>query len=98
MKKKSLRVKNSSMIDFIAYWLVRGIAALFLLLPIEAGLAIAPGIGRLGAFTQIRVALAYANIKNAFPGRFSGREIRRIVRQNYMNMVQNLVEMFRFPR
>lgn len=86
------------MIDFIAYWLVRGVAAFFLILPIEAGLAIARVIGWLAAFTQIRVALAYANIKNAFPGRFTGRQIRRIVRQNYMNMLQNLVEMFWFPR
>jgi len=86
------------MIDFIAYWLVRGCGVFFRALPIKIGLVIAGSLGWLLAFTQIRVAQAYANIKAAFPGRFTGSEIRRIIRRNYMNMFQNLVEMFWFPK
>ncbi len=86
------------MIDFIAYWLVKITGKIFNILPINFALGIARVIGWLLAFTQIRVAQAYANIKMAFPGRFSGPEIRSIIRSNYMNMTQNLVEMFRFPK
>ncbi len=86
------------MIDFIAYWLVRSIGFILIVLPIEAALAFARGLGSLLALTQIRADQAYANIKSAFPGRFSGPEIRSIIRSNYRSMCQNLVEMFWFPK
>lgn len=86
------------MIDFIACWLIKGIAGFLNLLPIHVSLAMARGLGWLLAFSQVRAAQAYANIKWAFPGRFRGPEIRNILCANYMSLCQNLVEMMRFPK
>ncbi len=86
------------MLDLIAYTLVRIAAFLCQCLPVKVSLFFARCFGWFLALLGIRFKRVYANLKIAFGNQYSGPELKKIIRQNYMNLAQNFVEILYFPK
>lgn len=85
------------LIDSIGYWLLRGLAAFVRMLPLWVAFFLAEVCGTLAYFLHKRRSVAYVNLKHSLGEELSSREIRRIVRRNYINIAKTAVELFRFP-
>ncbi len=90
--------KTTWTIDWIAYWLVKGLSRLLNSLPIAWALGVGRAVGRvLGVFHK-RKSVAYANLKAAFGSSASAKDLGRIVRGMFEQGGMFLVELLRFPR
>ncbi len=86
-------------LDLLASPVVRGFAWTVQRVPIPVSFAFAWILGRLAHAVDLkRRAIAYANLKAAFPGRLLPYKIKSIIRKHYLHLSQNLVEIFYFPR
>ena len=86
-----------SFIDWIGYWVVKSIARLMNLLPLEAALGIARFSGMVCYYFHRRRRVAYVNLKAAFSSQFTPKQLKKIARRTYTNFAQVGVEIFRFP-
>lgn len=87
------------MIDLIAYILVRILNRVFSIVPISVSLWIGRRLGALAfVFNKKRRLIAYANLKSAFSGEKSPKELRRITKRVYQNMVQTFVEILNLTK
>ena len=87
------------MADSILYFLVRFEAFVFRRLPLRLSLWIAR---RFGSFIYYvmgrRKAVAYANLRAAFRGRYSPAQASRIIKRIYQNLAQSYIELLKFPQ
>lgn len=86
-----------SAIDWIAFWLVKALAACVRVLPIGWALALGRCAGRLIGMFHKRRRVAYANLKAAFGGTHAARELRATVRRMFEQGGMLFVELLRFP-
>jgi Kdo2-lipid IVA lauroyltransferase/acyltransferase len=87
------------LIDYASYILFRALGFFIRSVPVP----IAEFLGRrlgglLYSFDYKHRAIAYANIKAAFPGKFSCREIKKVTRESYRCFGQSLIEVFLIPK
>jgi len=83
----------------LGYTAVRVFSFLFRLIPISLGLWIGRRLGQLAYLLNARRrAVAYRNLRAAFGPEMSRRDINRIIRRMYQNLMQTLVEVLTFPR
>lgn len=86
------------MADYALYLLVRFQVFLFRLLPFRFSLWIGRRFGDIiNSFIGKRKAIAYSNLKAAFGGRYSIRQLNGIIRRLYQNLSQSYVELLKFP-
>ncbi|MFH1753464.1 MAG: ELM1/GtrOC1 family putative glycosyltransferase [Candidatus Omnitrophota bacterium] len=82
------------MIDYILYIAVRAASFIILILPMGFLLWVGRIIGlSMYYFHPRRKKIAYANLKAAFSKEKTPRELKRILKQNYKNYGQNIIEM-----
>ncbi len=86
------------MFDFLASYCLKGMAGLIQWLPISLSLTIARAIGSFVYFFDKRRFIAYANIKAAFPGKYSASEIKSITHRSYRHFAQVFFEILYFPK
>ncbi|MFH1836925.1 MAG: lysophospholipid acyltransferase family protein [Candidatus Omnitrophota bacterium] len=87
------------MLDLIASVLVRGLSTLLYFTPIRLNLWLGRRIGILAyLLSGNRKHITYANLKAAFCGEKSTKEIKRITKDAYRNMVQIFVELLSFKK
>ena len=85
-----------NLLDWTAYWLVRGTALVLQKLPLGLALGLGRIAGTLVYFFTKRRTIAYANLKSAFPGSLV-KERRRWALESFQNLAMNGVEILRFP-
>ena len=83
--------------DWLLVRIVKGISFLLGHMPLSWGLCIGRFVGRLCYILHARKWYAYANIRAAFPGKYTAHERCRIVRESYANLGQTFIELLRFP-
>ena len=87
------------MIDYVAYIAVRALNKILAFVPISASLWVGRRIGDLVFFfNKDRRLVAYANLKAAFCAEKAPRELRRITKNVYRNMVQTFVEVLNLTK
>ena len=86
------------MSDRLILILLRIFAFVVQIIPLETGLWIARRLSFFVYLMNDRSRLAYANLKAAFGTRFDSKERKRITRKHISNLLQNAVEVFRFPK
>src|SRR3989338_8586722 len=86
------------MFDRLAVGILRSLAFVVQILPLEAGLWIARFLSFFIYLLNDRSQLAYANLKAAFGARFSPKERKKITRKHVSNLIQTAVEVLRFPK
>ncbi|MBN1492523.1 MAG: mitochondrial fission ELM1 family protein [Candidatus Omnitrophica bacterium] len=79
------------------FLLVRGLSFVLGHVPLSVALAFGRVVAFICWFLHKRKWVAYANLRAAFPGQYSARELKRIVRMTYINLGQTFVELLRFP-
>lgn len=87
------------MFDWLASRFLRIVARLVQSMPIGFGLALAHFVGLMAPFIDSkRSKVAYTNLKAAFPGKYTSRQIKKIVRKMYVHFAQVFAEMLYFPK
>ncbi len=85
--------------NWIAYILVKVLSVIFCLMSAEFALLVARTIARIVyPFSFKYKTIAYGNIRKAFVGIKSQREMRVILKKSFINLIQDVVECLRFPR
>ncbi len=88
----------NSIIDYWACILIRIVGAVIRMLPVRVSLFLGKRLGDLFYFVDFKhKGIAYANIKTAFSGQFSPRELCKITRNFYRSFGQNLMEILLIP-
>ncbi|MFC1806798.1 ELM1/GtrOC1 family putative glycosyltransferase [Candidatus Omnitrophota bacterium] len=92
-------MKKYSLGDYSLYYLARLVSFIFRLLPIPLVFFIARRLGEASMYLNMkRRRIAYANLKSAFLGQYSPKELKRILRKTYANIGQGLLEVFLLPK
>ncbi len=86
------------MFEGLAYFLIKIAAKLVQSFSIETSLSFARVLGYFVYYFDKRRLIAYANIKAAFPGKYTPAEIRSIVHKSYVHFAQMFVEILYFPK
>lgn len=87
------------MIDFIAYFAVKGLNRLFACIPVSATLWLGRRFGTVAFWVNRRRRLiAYANLKAAFAKEKSPRELKIITKRCYQNIVQTFMEVLNLTK
>ena len=87
------------MADYAAYIVVRALNFIFGFVPISASLWLGRQIGRLAFIVnKKRRLIAYANLKSAFAGEKTPKELRAITMRVYQNLVQTFVELLNLTK
>jgi KDO2-lipid IV(A) lauroyltransferase len=87
------------LVDFCVYLAVRLAVCVLQALPYSAGRSLMRLLARLAYLVDRRHReVAVDNLRQAFPGRFSEDELRRLVLQVYRHFATMLVEMVHLPR
>jgi len=87
------------LIDYAAYIAVRVLNIILSVVPISVSLWLGRRLGDLAFFVnKDRRLVAYANLKAAFGAEKSPRELRRITKSVYRNMVQTFVEVLNLTK
>ncbi|MBU3911339.1 MAG: mitochondrial fission ELM1 family protein [Candidatus Omnitrophica bacterium] len=90
-------MNKDSIIDFLGFVAVKALAALFFCASPGFALWIGRRIGDIAYAVNIkRRSIAYANLKAAFPEKKS-RELKKINRAHFQNLVMSVVEFFKLP-
>ena len=85
--------------EFLLYYLVRSFAFIVSSLPLSVSLWIGKVIGIMAYyFNSKHKAQAYANLKIAFAKTKSLNEIKKIIKQLFINYGQNLIELLCLPK
>jgi len=92
-------MKKYSFADYTIYYLAKGLASLFRLMPIRIALFFGRRLGRLSRlFNRKRYRIAYANLKAAFGPKYSPAQLKKILLSTYANIGQGLVEVLLLPK
>jgi len=91
-------MKIDSLIDSIAYFSVKSIAAILRVLPWSVALFVGRFGGAVAWCLHKRRAVGYANLKAAFGAEKSGKELRRILFGMYTNFGAGLAETLCIPK
>ena len=92
-------MKKNSLADYLLYYLVKALSFLFRLIPVSLALLIARRLGVISMyFSSKRRGIAYANLKSAFSGRYTPKELKAILKKAYANIGQGLIEVFLLPK
>jgi len=83
--------------SLVACWIIKLISCIFGLLPLPWALFLGRCVGRSCYVLHKRKWAGYVNIRAAFPGKYTAREIQGIVARSYENLAQTFVELLRFP-
>ncbi|MBN1526733.1 MAG: mitochondrial fission ELM1 family protein [Candidatus Omnitrophica bacterium] len=87
------------MLDYIACIFVRCLNVIFSFVPISASLWLGRRFGTIAFMVnRKRRLVAYANLKSAFAAEKSPRELRRITKKVYQNMVQTFMEVLNLTK
>ena len=90
-------MNKDSIIDFLGFVAIKVLVALFFYVPLGFVLWIGRRIGDIVYTVNIkRRSIAYANLKAAFPEKKS-RELKKINRAHFQNLVMSVVELFKLP-
>ncbi len=85
--------------DYTLYLLVKAAAFILRLLPLKVLLWISRCIGSLIYYAiGKRRAVAYANLKCAFRGRYTHAQLNGIIKRIYQNLVLSFIELLKFPQ
>jgi len=84
--------------DFAALWLLKLISGLLQALPLKLALGLGAWVGRLAYRVRSRKGVSYLNLKAAFEGVYSPREMRRIAGNSFANFGRSVAEILRFPK
>ncbi len=84
--------------DSIACFIAKSFGFVVRRLPVRAALAVGRTIGAIGYYLDTKhKAIAYSNLKNAFARKKKPSEIKQIVKEQFKNYGQNLIELLRLP-
>ncbi len=87
------------MADYLAYIAVKFLNKLFSLMPIRLALWIGMRLGTLAfLFNRKRRVIAYANLKAAFAGEKSPKELKGLTKKVYQNLLQTFVEVLNLTK
>lgn len=90
--------KKGSSIESIIYYIIKIIAGVLRLLPVQFALWIGRRVGDFVYLIDLKhKALTYANLNMAFAGEKTPQELRNIAKEIFRNIGQNLVELLRLP-
>lgn len=85
--------------DWLVYLLVRLVLCLIQAMPLERCYALARLLGELAyALDRRHRAVAFENLRRAFPGQHTPDQLERLVRQVYIHFASVLVEIAHVPR
>ncbi|MBN1872482.1 MAG: mitochondrial fission ELM1 family protein, partial [Candidatus Omnitrophica bacterium] len=91
MKKRFLE-------DYILYAIAKSFSLFLSIVPVGAALVIGRVFGRIAYYVNVkRSKVAYANMRSAFSAHKEPSQIRRMVKDVYINFGQVLVEVLRIP-
>lgn len=91
-------MKKSSIIDYLACILVKLIGPLIRSLPLGLNFYLGRRLGELFYYFDLKhKAIAYANIKTAFAGKLSSRELNNLTKEFYRSFGQDIMEIFLIP-
>jgi KDO2-lipid IV(A) lauroyltransferase len=86
------------MLDWIACEFVRALSAVARLLPPSAAVRAGEGLGTVAGWLQPkRTRIGLANLRAAFPGRWSAAESRRLIQDGYRQLGAGFAELLRLP-
>lgn len=87
------------MLDYIAFFIVRGLNIIFSVVPVSLTLWIGRRLGTIAFIVnKKRRVVAYANLKAAFCKEKSPGELRRITKRVYQNMAQTFAEVLNLTK
>ncbi|MFH1854410.1 MAG: ELM1/GtrOC1 family putative glycosyltransferase [Candidatus Omnitrophota bacterium] len=90
-------MNKNSIIDFLGFTAVKALALLFFCVPLGFALWIGRRMGDIVYVVNVkRRSIAYANLKAAFPEKKS-RELKKINRAHFQNLVMSVIEFFKLP-
>jgi Kdo2-lipid IVA lauroyltransferase/acyltransferase len=90
---------NHSSADYLLYYLAKLLSIFLRRLPVQSALFIGRRIGLLfSVLNRKRYRIAYANLKSAFSNTYKPAEIKKILKQNYANIGQGVVDAFLLPK
>lgn len=85
------------LLDLLACKGLQVLSSILRSLPLQTALAFGRFLGRVIFCFSNRRKVAYADLKAAFPGKYSEKERWKIVRENFEHFGQMFVEVLRFP-
>ena len=92
-----MKMKKDSIIDFLGFITVKSFSACLRCIPLRPSLWIGRRIGDVVYCVGLkRRMIAYANLKAAFPEKFSG-ELKKINRAHFENLGMNVIELLKLP-
>lgn len=92
-------MKKNFLGEYPPYLIVRFLACLFQFLPYGLSLSLGRRLGLLGAYLNPkRKCIAYANLKFVLGNKYGPSQLRRILRQTYINLGQGIVETMLLPK
>jgi Kdo2-lipid IVA lauroyltransferase/acyltransferase len=90
---------NHSSADYLLYYLAKLLSIFLRCLPVQFALFIGRRVGLLfSVLNRKRYRIAYANLKSAFSNTYKPAEIKKILKQNYANIGQGVVDVFLLPK
>jgi Kdo2-lipid IVA lauroyltransferase/acyltransferase len=85
--------------DYLLYYLAKGLALFFRLIPLGVAIFISRSMGVFFIlFNKKRYRIAYANLKSAFGGIYGPKELKKILKNTYANIGQGIIEVFLLPK
>src|SRR5262249_48025481 len=90
---------RSLLADYAVYLLVRVFVCVVQALSLNAARALARGLAWLASRIDRRHReVAGDNLRQAFPGRYTGAEVEKLIRQVYHHFCTMLIEIIHLPR
>jgi len=88
----------NSLSESLIAFILKGFGFIIARLPVGAALAVGRAIGVIGYYLDVKhKSIAYSNLKIAFAKTKKPSEIKHIVKQQFKNYGQNLMDLFRLP-
>jgi KDO2-lipid IV(A) lauroyltransferase len=88
-----------SLSEYILYFSIKLFAVIFQVLPLRFALFIGRNLGILVyMFDTKHIRIAYRNLRIAFAGRYTARQLKAILKMHYKKFGMNLIEVLRLPK
>ncbi|MFH0731370.1 MAG: ELM1/GtrOC1 family putative glycosyltransferase [Candidatus Omnitrophota bacterium] len=92
-------MKKSFLTEYLLYSLFRFFAVVFQWLPVKLSLAAGRKLGAAGEYLNLkRRSIAYSNLKCALGHKYEPYQLKKILKQTYVNIGQALVETLLLPK
>src|SRR3989338_9967757 len=92
-------MKKASLIEYLAYWLIRSLSLLVIAMPLKVNFVLGRALGISGYYLlKKKRNLAFKNLKTVFRDEFEYWQIERIANKAFISLALDIIEALYIPK